>query len=148
MKSYLSAPVAFLILGATLSAAQATTSITGGGGTPAPVPTDPVVAARQVTTVTVTGAINKADHTGPGDHDDDSAEFRSGVGSLFTKATSAIGGAFKPEPTSTSIGAATTTSTGKSAAGQVVPPGRDGVGLGIGVLMAGLAGLVGAGLVL
>ncbi|KAM7194443.1 hypothetical protein V8F20_007969 [Naviculisporaceae sp. PSN 640] len=115
------------------------------GGTVAPVPTNPVVtdgfviSARQVPAVTVTAAINKADHSGPGDHDDDSAEFRSGVGSLFTKATSAVGEALKSE--TASIGAATT-STGNSAAGQLAVSGRDAT------LMAVLAAWVAAGLLL
>lgn len=145
MKYQLSTPLAFLVTGAALSAATAVvTDIEGTSA--ASVPTDPVVSgsvaviARQVPTITVTGAINKADH------DDDSAEFRSGVGSLFTKATSAIGDALKPDPTST--GAATTTTTGTNAAGQVAIPGRDGVGMRVAVMMVGLAGLIGAGMVL
>ncbi|KAM7218317.1 hypothetical protein V8F06_006240 [Rhypophila decipiens] len=147
MKYHLTSTLALLLASGTLSAAEAPTS---------PAPTGAAVAARQVPpTVTVTGSlgdlINKADHDG----DDDSEQFKSGVGSFLSKATSVVGDAFKPDSTGTASGTGTSTPaavTGaggqRNGAGQISVPGRDGLGVGIGSVMVSLAGLVGAGVML
>ncbi|KAK4206282.1 hypothetical protein QBC37DRAFT_435170 [Rhypophila decipiens] len=141
MKYHLTSTLALLLATGTLSAAEVTVPTS-------PAPTGAAVAARQVPpTVTVTGSlgdlINKADHDG----DDDSEQFKSGVGSFLSKATSVVGDAFKPTTgtgTGTSTPAAATGAGGqRNGAGKISVPGRDGLGV-----MVSLAGLVGAGVML
>ncbi|KAM7192091.1 hypothetical protein V8F33_008516 [Rhypophila sp. PSN 637] len=145
MKYHLTSTLALVLVTGALSGAEVPNSLA---------PTGAAVAARQVPpTVTVTGSlgdlINKADHDG----DDDSEQFKSGVGSFLSKATSVVGDAFKPDSTGTGTGTSTpaaATSAGgqRSGAGQISVPGRDRLGVRIGSVMVSLAGLIGAGVML